>query len=116
MWTSFRDLEDATLKRLAADLPATVLQCKATSTTKKYTGAYKRWKEWAVVHNLPVFPVNDGHAALYLQHLAETKCSKSVVEEAAIWACMGTLDGRATIPNGLPYSTSNFGGPQKEAG
>jgi len=105
MWASFRDLEDANLKRLAADVPATVLQCKATSTTKKYTSAYKRWKEWAVAHNLPVFPVNEGHAALYLQHLAEAKCSKLVVEEAACglaWAHLmagipSPMDSRATL-------------------
>ena len=70
------------LQRLAEALPSSVLHCKATTTTKKYLGAFRRWKIWATEHNLQVFPVEGVHIALYLQHLAETKCSKSAVEEA----------------------------------
>jgi len=69
-------LEDANFKRLAANLPATVLHIN-------YLEIHQRWKECMVAHNLPVFPVNEGHGALYLQHLAEVKCSKSIVKEAA---------------------------------
>ena len=81
-WSTLKELEDMDLRRLAEALPSSVLHWRAASTTKKYLGAFKRWKMWAANHNLPVFPVEVIHIALYLQHLAETKCSKSAVEEA----------------------------------
>lgn len=81
-WSTLKELEDLDLRRLAEALPSSVLRCRATSTTKKYLGAFRRWKMWAADHKLPVFPVEGVHIALYLQHLAEAKCSKSAVEEA----------------------------------
>ena len=60
MWTTLEGLEDPELKRLAAYLLATVLRCKATSTTKKYAGTYHSWREWASKHKLPVFSANKG--------------------------------------------------------
>ena len=70
------------LRRLAESLPGSVLACKASATTKKYLGAFKRWKVWAADHKLCVFPAEGIHIALYLQHLAESRCSKSAVEDA----------------------------------
>ena len=77
-----KDLEDEDLKRLASALPSTILQCKATSTTKKYLGGFKRWKQWAIGHKVSVLPADACHVALYLQHLGESKYSKAAVEEA----------------------------------
>ena len=82
VWSTLKELKDMDLQRLAEALPSSVLHCKANTTTKKYLGAFRRWKIWATEHNLQVFPVEGVHIALYLQHLAETKCSKSAVEEA----------------------------------
>ena len=76
------NLEDEDLKKLAAGLPATVLQSKATSTTKKYLGGFRRWKQWATEHKISVLPADACHVALYLQHLGEERNSKSAVEEA----------------------------------
>ena len=70
------------LRRLAKSLPGSVLAYKASLTTKKYLGAFKRRKLWAVNHKLRVFPAEGVHIALYLQHLAESRCSKLAVEEA----------------------------------
>ncbi|KAL5496951.1 hypothetical protein EMCRGX_G013331 [Ephydatia muelleri] len=42
------NLEDPKLRRLAQSLPATVLRSRADSTTKKYLGAFQRWKVHAV--------------------------------------------------------------------
>jgi len=81
-WSTLKELEDMDLRRLAEALPSSVLRCRATSTTQKYLGAFKRWKTWAAGYKLSVFPVQEVHLALYLQHLAEAKCSKSAVEEA----------------------------------
>ena len=48
-----------------------VLRSRADSTTKKYLGAYQRWKTWAEArHEVPAFPVLAVHLALYLQHLS----------------------------------------------
>ena len=41
-WQCFKDSE---LKQLAETLPETMLQYRATSTTKKYLGAFRRWKQ-----------------------------------------------------------------------
>ena len=81
-WAQLKDLEDEDLKRLATGLPTTILQCKATNTTKKYLGGFRRWKQWATEHKISILPTNACHVALYLQHLGETKKSKSAVEEA----------------------------------
>lgn len=77
-----RQVEDPELRKLADSLPITVLHSRATSSTKKYLGAFRRWKAWASEHTLPVFPAQVHHVALYLQHLAEALESKSAAEEA----------------------------------
>lgn len=69
--------------RLARALPETVLRSRADSTTKKYLGAYRRWKSWvAQREGLVAFPVNVAHFALYLLHVGETTQSRAAVEEA----------------------------------
>ena len=101
-WNTLRELRDADLLRLAEALPKVVLQSRATSTTRKYLGAFKRWKMWAAEHQLVVFPVEATHLALYLQHLRETKVSKSAVEEAVnslAWAhSMAGIPSPTTSP------------------
>ena len=83
VWPLLKNLEDPELRRLAQSLPATVLRSRADSTTKKYLGAYQRWKTWAEArHEVPAFPVQAVHLALYLQHLSESVQSKAAVEEA----------------------------------
>ena len=56
---------------MAEALPDTVLHSRADDTTKKYLYAFQRWRQWAAV-----FPVQEVHFALYLQHLGETVKSK----------------------------------------
>eukprot|EP00731_Ephydatia_muelleri_P033190 Em0026g10a len=83
VWPVLRNLEDPELQRLAEALPTTVLSSTADSTTKKYLGAFKRWKLWAEARQgVPVFPVQDIHLALYLQHLGESVESRAAAEEA----------------------------------
>jgi len=71
------------LQDLAKALPSTILRSKASSTTTKYLGAFKRWKTWADEFNLPTFPATATHVTLYLQHLGQTKGSKAATKEAA---------------------------------
>ena len=82
-WRLLNELEDPELKVLACKLPITVLHSRADSTTRKYLGAFKRWKAWTTSHKLVPIPAKPHEVALYLQHLADETGSKSAVEEAA---------------------------------
>lgn len=69
--------------RLAAALPNTVLSARAGSTTRKYLGAYKRWKLWTLEREgLAHWPISIAGFVLYLQHVGEKSQSKAAVEEA----------------------------------
>ena len=81
-WPQLKELEDPNLKSLASNLPSTILQCKAISTTRKYFGGFRRWKQWATNHKISVVPAEPCQVALYLQHLGESKQSKASVKEA----------------------------------
>ena len=81
-WPLLRDLQKPELQQLAAGLPDVVLSGRADSTTKKYLGAFQRWKVWAEsMEIVPSFPVKGMHLALYMQHLSTAKHSRSAVEE-----------------------------------
>ena len=64
-WQLLKDLEDPELRHLADVFPTTVLHSRANSSTRKYLGAFKRWKAWAAEHHIPVFPAQAHHVALY---------------------------------------------------
>ena len=83
VWKVFEEVKDPTLKSLVPSLKATVLASRAPATTKKYLGAFMRWKQWAEAHSeVVVFPVKGTEFALYLQYVGDTTGSKSAVEEA----------------------------------
>jgi len=46
-WLELRELQGPVLQELAGRLPNTKLHSRADSTTKKYLGAFRRWKSWA---------------------------------------------------------------------
>ena len=111
VWPLLSNLEDPELRRLAKALPATVLKCKADSTTKKYLGAFQRWKTWAETRRgVPSFPVQEIHLVLYLQHLSESIQSKSAVEEAV--HAVSWLHQMAGLPSiaGSPIVQATLGG------
>ena len=81
-WKLFSDLKDLELKDLTDRLPVTILNSRANSTVKKYLGAYRRWKIWAIPHNLNPVPARPHEFILYLQHLDKVTTSKAAVEEA----------------------------------
>ena len=86
MWPLLEEIQDPELKGLAdklpEKLPETVLKSRADSITKKYLGAFRRWKQWALNHGAKSFPLDGKYLALYLQYIGETSGSKSAVEEA----------------------------------
>ena len=115
VWPLLSNLEDPELRRLAKALPATVLKCKADSTTKKYLGAFQRWKTWAEARRgVPSFPVQEIHLVLYLQHLSESIQSKSAVEEAV--HAVSWLHQMAGLPSiaGSPIVQATLGGLRRE--
>lgn len=83
VWKEIFEFDEPELKQLAEALPQTVLQGRALSTTRKYAGAYRRWKEWANrTRSDRGFPVNVALFGLYLQHLGNTVKSRSAVSDA----------------------------------
>ena len=82
VWSQLETCQSPELQRLAAATQATVISSRADATTKKYWAAFRRWKEWARFHDLPVFPVKEAHLMLYMQSVGEHTKSKSAVEEA----------------------------------
>ena len=77
VWQFTKDLDDPELVELASQLPATALKSRADSSTKKYLGAYRRWRKWAIAHKLPAFPASAHHIGI-----GNRLQSKSPVEEA----------------------------------
>ncbi|KAL5506358.1 hypothetical protein EMCRGX_G007980 [Ephydatia muelleri] len=89
------NLEDPELMRLAQTLPATVLRSRADSTTKKYLGAFQRWKIWADARQgVPSFPVPELHLVLYMQHLSEsTGVEDRLFKQHGRWKSESAKDG-----------------------
>ena len=81
-WEMINKMEDPELRDLASRLPNTILHSHADSTVKKYRGAFRRWKTWAVAHKLLPIPAKPHEFALYRQYLGEESKSKSAAEEA----------------------------------
>ena len=115
IWSELGSIEDPELKRLAKALPATLLHSRADSTTTKYIGAFQRWKSWAEGHQeVKVYPIEEVHFALYLQHLAETTGSKSAVEEATnAISWVQQLAGHRTIMSS-PFVKTTLEGLQRK--
>ena len=77
IWNSFKEIENNKLQRLAASLPISVLQCKETSTTRKYIGVFKALEIMGnTTHNISAFPANSAYIALYLQHQVKSRVPK----------------------------------------
>ncbi|XP_065904717.1 integrase/recombinase xerD homolog isoform X3 [Dysidea avara] len=113
-WKLLDELHDPVLKDLASRLPNTILHSRASSTVKKYLGAYRRWKSWAVSHRLPPFPAKPQHFVLYLQHLGETIKSKSAVEEACNALSWVHSSSGFAAPSSHPFVRATLEGLQRE--
>jgi len=112
-WKVLKELDDPYLKELAARLPETVLHSRADSTVRKYLGAFKRWKTWAMKYGMTAIPAKDYQVALYLQHIGDISQSKAAVEEACnalawVHATAGLLS-----PTQSPFLRSTLEGMQR---
>jgi len=81
---------------------------------KKYLGAYRRWKSWAVLHQLPPIPAKPQHFVLYLQHLGETVKSKSAVEEACNALSWVHSTSGFAAPSSHPFVKATLEGLQRK--
>ena len=82
-WKALGELQDPKLRWLAGLLPQTMLRSRANSTSVKYMSAFQRWRQWAEQHReVKIYPVQEVHFALYLQHLGESVQTRAAVEEA----------------------------------
>ena len=82
IWEEIGGAQDQELQSLAKGLQATVFSSRADSTTKKYAGAYRRWKQWALGKGFKAFPVKVAEVSLYLQYVGENSGSAAAVVEA----------------------------------
>lgn len=92
IWSEFNfDTDNKYLTSLHTKLKDTVLIAKASSTTSKYSGGWRRWKDFAHCHQLQVFPVKPVDLALYIQHVANHSISPAPIDTAIYgirWAHM----------------------------
>ena len=65
---------------MVSSLQGTVLASKASTTTDKYLGGWKRWKSFAGQHKLQVFPVKRTDLALYIEHLSGSAVTISPID------------------------------------
>lgn len=84
LWQQISDIQDSELKELAVTLPMVVLQSRAPSTIKKYSGAFLHWKRWALSKqaDISVLPANPLHVTLYLMFIIKKSSTSAPVEEA----------------------------------
>lgn len=82
-WKELQTISDPSLKLLVADLPSQILASRESTTTRKYTDAYIRWKRWSAHHKEinTVLPVSPNHLAPYLSYL-RSRSSYSALETA----------------------------------
>ena len=77
-WSQLEGFKDPELQQLALGVPDMLLSGEADSTTKKYIGAFRRWKLWAEARQeVQSFPAQEAHVVLYMQHLGQSVQSKA---------------------------------------
>ena len=101
------EVEDPDIQELAKLLPSIVLNGRAPSTVKKYSGAFLRWKRWAAQKfTEAIFPAQPLQVALYLAYLIQKSSTSAPVEEAVnalSWAHQMALVGDPTQNDLVKY-------------
>ena len=68
-WREISETNDDELSALANRMQKTVLASRASSTVSSYLRSLRRWSLFTRQHpNIPYFPAQPTHVALYLQH------------------------------------------------
>ena len=84
----------------------------APSTSSKYFPSYNRWRSWARVHGLTVFPSSPFHFAIYLRHLMTGARTASPLESAIHSIAWFHLMGSEPSPSDHPLVKSTLAGTQ----
>ena len=93
------------VKLATVDLPALLLQSKATSTTKQYFAAWKKLEIWAASKSgVKVFPVIPFHLSLYIAHLVQSGVKSSAVMATGAMKYLHSLAGLQN-PSVAPFVT-----------
>ena len=80
-WREISETNDDELSALANRMQKTVLASRASSTVSSYLRSLRRWSLFTRQHpNIPYFPAQPTHVALYLQHILETTGSYHSVD------------------------------------
>lgn len=83
IWGDLHGVTAPYLKGLVGELQDAVLSSKAASTTKKYMGAFNRWKRWASQFpEIKPFPASPLHISLYIADLKKSAGTKATIEAA----------------------------------
>ena len=83
IWDDLTGVSSPHLQSLVGELQDAVLSAKAASTTRKYMGAFNRWKRWAIQFpEIKPFPASPLHISLYIADLKKSASSKSTIEAA----------------------------------
>ena len=73
-------LVDPTLRKLAAELPTTLLGAWSDNINKAYNSAFKKWADWAdQFAEVSALPASALHVSLYLVALAQQKTSVATI-------------------------------------
>ena len=116
MWSNLRAAVpqgSSALLSLASSLPDVALASRAPSTSSKYFPSYNRWRSWARVHGLTVFPSSPFHFAIYLRHLMTGARTASPLESAIHSIAWFHLMGGEPSPSDHPLVKSTLAGTQR---
>lgn len=83
------DEENDELKELASELPGVILNSRADSTCRQYSGAFIKWCSWAHNYGKSKLPAEPFYVSLYLIHLSHNANTPSPVTNgvsAISWA------------------------------
>ena len=78
-WMELKQVHHSHLRKLVWELPRIVLCDRASSTTSKYMGSFKRWSHWASSYGIPSIPADAKFLALYLADVLKNSKSPSPV-------------------------------------
>ena len=80
--STLSDGDDDDLKDLADELPGVILDSRANSTVRQYSGAFMKWCKWADKYGKQRIPANSFYVSLYLISLSHSANSPAPIIKA----------------------------------
>ena len=82
LWKDVNNEENDELKQLASELPDVILNSRADSTSRQYSGAFIKWCSWAQNYGKSKLPAEPFYVSLYIIHLSHTANTSAPVSKA----------------------------------